>query len=1071
MSQASLNSQDIISQANLGLDKLEAAIEALGVDVKIKSRTTKLAAALVLEAGSSAIDKIKKLDAVDAVLPVYDSKLHIADSAEYIKATSLVADGVASGDGIRVAILDSGLDYTHAAVGGPGTAEAYAEATSNLADTPEWPIGNVLGGYDFFNGDPDPMDNNNHGTHVTHSVLGVAPDAGIYAYTVCDRFCPGAAQLAGLEAAMDPNGDGDISDRVDVINMSLGGDYGTSRGGAVADLINRAVDLGVVVAISAGNDGAYPFIVGGPSTTDNALSVGAMTHPVTPASAIIANVNGSGVKARAAAFNPDDEFSVDDSVPMVYVEPTDPEVPYNLGCTPFSEDLTGTAVLIFRGSCGFTTKVQNAQAAGAEFVVVANNIPGAYPITMGGTPTEEVTINSVMVSYEAGVTVKDALAGGAVTYAFEATSIAQPGAIASFTSRGPSLDGRLKPEITAPGVAIDTAEVGTGDGTSPISGTSFSSPITAGAMSILAEIFPRRNAHELKATIMNTANLNVTLESTSVNEDAELAPISYIGAGLVDVEKASMSQVAAWDADTKQAALSFGALPLADTASVTKTITVKNFSTEEKTYTLSDEARFSDDAESGAVTMDYPETITVPAGQTITFEVTATVDPTLLPEWSLTSSNMFIESNVLSEVEYDGALFFTEDGNDEPSMHLVYHAIPKGFAKATVSSEITEDGVVRMVTNTGVVPMETFTAPLTMDSGIDEDEMLDVVSVSLESYPTGDCSSGSLLFATITMRDPLMLTHQAGFFMDVDVDSDGSFDFTTQAINGSLLGFSGYSPVTWTRTFGAIDFNGVFYPTLHEAGSNQLTMITCTNELGLTAADIGNVAATVAVRVEESEVDLYPTGEYEEALVGVHDFAYTTSLPYVVDADGEVVDSLAPGESGYLMNVGNGGFTFVSGGGVMPTAVPTDSNSAPTIEAQSFEVDENAEDGTVIGTIVATDADGITSPVSEFFVQSSTSIAVDVSRDGVITVANSELLDFDAGMESIMMEVVAIDTMGNTSDAAQIDITINNLADEPSEQPQPDPVTPPASNNGGGGSTGWLALLLLPVALLRRIKR
>ena len=81
----------------------------------------------------------------------------------------------------------------------------------------------------------------NHGTHVSHSVLGLAPEAELYVYSVCGAVgCSGAAQLAALEAAMDPNGDGDISDRVDVINMSLGGDFGTTKGGAVQEMLDNA---------------------------------------------------------------------------------------------------------------------------------------------------------------------------------------------------------------------------------------------------------------------------------------------------------------------------------------------------------------------------------------------------------------------------------------------------------------------------------------------------------------------------------------------------------------------------------------------------------------------------------------------------------------------------------------------------------------------------------------------------------------------------------------------------------------------------------------------------------------
>ncbi|GMM67074.1 S8 family serine peptidase [Alteromonas sp. MTD1] len=1059
------SNSDVTLDTDAGLDLLQQQIESLGLDVTVTSRTKNLVAGLVIDGSSTAVAEIQKLSGVESVLPVFNSKLHIADSAEYIKASGLVTANVASGMGTRVAILDSGLDYTHAAVGGPGTAEAYAEATADLADTPAWPIGQVIGGFDFFNGDPDPMDNNNHGTHVAHSVLGVAPDAEVYAYTVCDQSCPGAAQLAGLEASMDPNGDGDISDRVDVINMSLGGDFGTNRGGAVAELIDKAVELGVVVAISAGNDGPTPFIVGGPSTTTNALSVGAMTHPTVESAEVSATLGDQAIIAAAAGFNPEPEFSVDSTTPIIYAEADTNAT----GCAAYTTDLTDSIALIDRGGCAFTTKVLNAQAAGADFVVVANNQPGAGVITMGGSPASEITINSVMISNEDGAVLKTAIEADTATYAFASELVVKDGAIATFTSRGPSVDGLLKPEITAPGTAIDTAAVGTGDGTSPISGTSFSSPITAGAMSMLAEVFPGRNAFELKATLMNNANLDVTMEARSVNPEAELAPISYIGAGLVDVEKASQSTTAAWDSATKQAALAFGLLGLSEESSITKTVTVKNFSNEAKTYTLSDVARFADDAATEALTMDYPSSVTVPAGQTVTFDVTATIDPAKLPEWNLTGDESAADGTAaLTNVEFDGALMLT-DSNDV-SMHLVYHVLPKAYGSVTIGSEITEDGVVRTVTNTGVTDFGTAMVPLMVDSGVDEDKTFDIVNTSLEyiSVPTETCAEGAIVFTNITMRDPIASLHQLGWFMDVDADGDGVFDFTAQTLNESAFGRDSTAVVTFTRPFDAL--SGSLFGTIHEPGSNVLSMVSCIEDLGLTIADLGNATANVAFRVENSAFDFFPSVAWDEDLVVTNYSFPLLSTPTVTNAAGEPVASLAPGEVGVLNGVGTGGFAFLGESGAVVSSIARDGGNAPTIEAQAFDVDENAADGTVVGTITATDADGVTSPVSEIFVQSSTSNAFSVSRAGEITVANSALLDFDAGFESVTMEVVAIDTTGNVSEAAEVTVSVNNLADEASEQPAPaEPVEPRRSS---GGSMGWIALLLAPVAFLRRrVKR
>lgn len=122
-------------------------------------------------------------------------------------------------------------------------------------------------------------------------MLAIAPKAEIYAYKVCEKtVCNGVAQIKALETAMDPNGDDDTSDRVSTINMSIGRDFGDIEGSAVQTMITAMTKLGINIVVSAGNDGPVPFIVGGPSTNNSALSVGAMTHPSAPVSNITATM-------------------------------------------------------------------------------------------------------------------------------------------------------------------------------------------------------------------------------------------------------------------------------------------------------------------------------------------------------------------------------------------------------------------------------------------------------------------------------------------------------------------------------------------------------------------------------------------------------------------------------------------------------------------------------------------------------------------------------------------------------------------------------------------------------------
>jgi hypothetical protein len=183
--------------------------------------------------------------------------------------TSIGADEVwrrlgARGAGITVAILDTGVDYLHPALGegfGPGF--------------------KVMAGYDFVNGDADPMDDSGHGTHVAGIIAansadlsGVAPDASLIAYKVLGSNGSGWASdiLAAIERTVDPNGDGDLSDHVAVANMSLGAPGYSDD--AMSRAVDSAVSAGVVFVVSAGNRGEFQS-VSSPGTADAAITVGA----------------------------------------------------------------------------------------------------------------------------------------------------------------------------------------------------------------------------------------------------------------------------------------------------------------------------------------------------------------------------------------------------------------------------------------------------------------------------------------------------------------------------------------------------------------------------------------------------------------------------------------------------------------------------------------------------------------------------------------------------------------------------------------------------------------------------
>ena len=1017
----------IQSQAQAAQVSVEQAISSMDLPLQVVAKTSTLVSSIVVNGNKQDVAKLLSNAQVEGIYPVYDYELHVADSADYIEATPLVANGLATGEGVRVAVLDTGIDYTHKAFGGEGTDEAYAAAIADPASV-DWPQGKVLGGYDYINNDSDPIDvDTNHGTHVSHSVNGIAPNVDLFVYSVCNSGCPGLAQLLALESAMDPDGNGDISDRVDVINMSLGGDYGDIANDAVGLFINQAVKLGTNVVISAGNDGAYPFIVGGPSTTEHALSVGAMTHPTGAESIGSGTVNGEEAIVQPASFGPQTAFSFsNDDIELVYPDAN------QTACEAFADDVdfTGKGVIIDRGACAFTVKVLAAQAKGAEFVIIANNNDDGTPAPMGGSDPS-VTIPSVGVTFAAGTALK---AGG--TFNLTVERLVLSGAIADFTSRGPSMGGLLKPEITAPGVNIMTAHPGLGDGLTGATGTSFSGPITAGAVSLLKEALPERNALELKATLMNTANLNVTMEPLAINPDAELAPISYIGAGLVDVNKAANLPVAAWAADTKQAALSFGLVNASETVELTKTVHVKNFSNEAKVYTLSLEQRYQDDIERGSFSLDYPETITVPAGQMLSFDVTATIDPTTLPEWTLTDDNIGSQDSTtdLTNLELDGALIFSD--GDEKAFHLVYHVLPKANAAMSFMPVMTDDGVAHQLTNTGAVALEPVFAPTVATDEVDEDQRLDLVGASIETFavPAEVCDSGYVTLTTMVLNDGITHSYVGGFMADFDLDQDGTYDVTVQ--NGKLEWFYDVEPgtaITFTHGYGSSsgNLNNIY----QIIGNNHLTMQSCLGAFGLTADDIGKATANVRFRTEEETWTPIASDEGDVAM-GTYTFTDASNDVYaaLVDESGEAVSSIEPGASATLLNAGADFMILSDSGSKAYAATPSaDANTAPELADASFSVDENSAEGTVIGMLEATYGAELANPISEYIVLSSSSTAVSVNAAGEVVVMNAEMLDYDAGLTSIELEVVAADSAGNISEPAMVTVEVMNVADEPEE--------------------------------------
>lgn len=601
-------------------------------------------------------------------LPVHT--IENSSSLPFIKAASAwAATSGNSGNGVRIAVIDTGVDYLHANFGGPGTAAAYTANNRNIIEPGSFPTAKVVGGMDFagdaYTGanvpvpDPDPLDCNGHGSHVAGTATGlgvnadgttfngpydgstpfasfsigpgVAPRAQLYALKVFG--CSGSTGLTtqAINWAVDPNGDGDPSDHVDVINMSLGSNFGTSTDASATASTNASL-AGVIVVTSAGNAGDTHFIVGSPATSTRAIAVANIVDfGIQQAVTIVNSPAGiAGNKASLpAAFNPlvNNQTDVTGSVKLANDGSTAPFPGSPVGTVGTTTDgcqafpagfFTGQLALVDRGGgCGFTFKVKNAQDAGATGVIVANNVAGT--ISMGGTdPT--ITILSLSITQADGNAIKAQLGVG-VNATLRITHLGDT--VSASTSRGARRDNTgVKPDLAAPGTNIISTGFSTGNLPATISGTSMASPHVAGAMALLRQLHPTWSVEELKALVMNTANHDLF---TGAHGTGSKFGVARVGAGRVDLQDASNGDVIAYSDDaTGGVSVSFGAPEVVGTATLLRPVRVANKGPVDVSYDLS----YVGLTDMAGVSYSFPDgaTINVPAGGSTTFNIELDAD-------------------------------------------------------------------------------------------------------------------------------------------------------------------------------------------------------------------------------------------------------------------------------------------------------------------------------------------------------------------------------------------------------------------------------------------------------------
>lgn len=570
---------------------------------------------------------LSSLPGVIAVRTLVPKQLDNTASVPYIGAPQTWQDSGKTGAGVKVAIIDTGIDYTHADFGGPGTVDAFkaAAATSTQPANPALFGPNaprVKGGYDFVGDgydaatpakavpkpDPNPLDCEGHGSHVagTAAGSGVTLDgktySGPYNASTSDasfKVGPGVAPQADLYAlrVFGCTGSTDVTvDAIDwavdhgmnVINMSLGGPFGRPTDpDAVA--ASNAVAAGVVVVASSGNSGASPYLTGAPASGPGVLSVAAVDAVATFPAASLKWDGGS-----LAAINANNADLPVGNFEIVVLGQGNSANP--LGCS--KNDFTAAGIdpaknqiaVVTRGSCARVAKAVYGQQAGAKAVLMVNSDPG-YPPFEGeitSNPDDNsayhVTIPLLGVRSGDGAAIK-AAAGRTLTLVKSTLENPTYRQVADFSSVGPANgDSSLSPQIAAPGVSISSVAVGTGSNATVLSGTSMAAPHVTGVAALAVQAHPGWTASQIASALVATAD----------PQKVGGYSVTTSGAGLVDPQQVVSTQALVTGdryrtqrGPVSEDSLSFGFAEPSVAFIGTKKITITNTGNVPVTYTLS----------------------------------------------------------------------------------------------------------------------------------------------------------------------------------------------------------------------------------------------------------------------------------------------------------------------------------------------------------------------------------------------------------------------------------------------------------------------------------------------------
>ena len=821
------------------------------------ARTRHVLNAVFLAVDSAHVADIAADPAVSRISPVGNYQVDLAETVPYVGASAVQAAGV-DGTGVRVAVLDSGVDYLHADLGGSGSVAEYEANDRNIVEPGTFPTQKVVGGFDFvgevwptgdLEPDPDPLaapgvgDHGNHVADIIGGVNGVAPGTEIYAVKVCSAIsssCSGVALIQGMEFSADPNGDGSTSDHVDIINMSLGSNFGQPFDDDLAQAVENATKLGILTVASAGNGGDRPYVNGTPAAAASAISVAQTSVPsavqdrmevTAPASdaGLYTAVRQTWSGALTSVISGPVQYGANDGTNLN-------------GCEAFpAGSLAGKIVMVDRGACFFSLKIQNIEAAGGILGIIGLIAPGA-PFAGGfgdGTPP---VIPGFMINQADA----DILRTGAAEISFDpANGISLAGSMVGSSSRGPrNFDNGIKPEIGAPGASISAAG-GTGVERTPFGGTSGAAPMVAGAAALLKESRPWAAPWLIKALLLNSANPDVAIDFNGVP-----AEVSRIGAGELAVNKAFFSKVKV--VSGLDATLSMGYRAIArETTKIRRRLTIVNDMQKRRTFDISSSFRNADDAASNAIAISHPSSVTVGPGGSKTFTVTFEINGANLPTSSMNSGSVGNDPAALTATEYDGYITVEDEDDD---VNVPWHIVPRKSADVRGRKTFRiKDGTAEIdLTNRGVGPANNDAYTLVAISnnipsgpagGQAPTPDLKAVGVRTTPVPAGFCSGDESFLLEVAFQswEPQTNLLPVIFAATLDLDGDGTDDIELVNLDFGTFtggGLDGRSLSVATDLAAGTD--SAFFFTTHATNTTNTVITFCAEQLGLTPEDLGS---------------------------------------------------------------------------------------------------------------------------------------------------------------------------------------------------------------------------------------